>query len=263
MLGNSCQLSRTLYTQDILLEFEFFLCPVQSQHEQRFTTSIIFKKAFFNSVSTLHETTAFTHRRPDIYYCSPKLSGLQLSTESYLAFALVLPYFAPWLASKTLRHFLNQSGANLKPIVPCSHAFSRAWRRLLVFASSSGWFVALFVSVLISQSNYFGLVLQDLTTLKWEPLHIRAVFNWVSKVVSRLLWFWFTRLYDWSAKFAPFSQPMGSQTKTNRAWWHAFSRALRKLHVCASRSDWLIVLFTSVVIGQSNYWFWFFNWKPL
>ena len=48
MLGNSCQLSRTLYTQDILSEFEFFLWPVQSQ--QRFTTSNIFKKAFFLTV---------------------------------------------------------------------------------------------------------------------------------------------------------------------------------------------------------------------
>ena len=28
-----------------------------------------------------------------------------------------------------------------KPIVTCSHAFSRAWRRLHVFASSSDWFI--------------------------------------------------------------------------------------------------------------------------
>ena len=31
------------------------------------------------------------------------------------------------------RHFLNQSDAKLKPIAPWSLAFSRAWRRLLVF----------------------------------------------------------------------------------------------------------------------------------
>ena len=81
----------------------------------------------------------------------------------------------------------------------------------------------------------------------------RAVSNWVSKVIPRLLWFCFSRLYDWLAKFTPFSQPMGSQTKTNRAWSHAFSRAWRRLQVFASSSDWLIVLFTSVVIGQRNY----------
>ena len=80
-----------------------------------------------------------------------------------------------------------------------------------------------------------------------------AVFNRVSKVISGLLWFCFTRLYDWLAKFAPFSQPMGSQTKTNRIWSQAFSRAWLELHVLASSSDWLIVLFTSVVIGQRNY----------
>ena len=34
---------------------------------------------------------------------------------------------------------------------------------------------------------------------------------------------------------------------------HAFSRAWRQLHVFASNSDWLVVLFTSVAIGQSNY----------
>ena len=38
-----------------------------------------------------------------------------------------------------------------------------------------------------------------------------AVFNRVSKVISHLLWFSFTRLYDWLVKFTPFSQPMGSQ----------------------------------------------------
>ena len=34
---------------------------------------------------------------------------------------------------------------------------------------------------------------------------------------------------------------------------HAFSRATRQLHVFASNSDWLVVSFTSVAIGQSNY----------
>ena len=45
------------------------------------------------------------------------------------------------------RHFL-------KPIVTWSHEFSRAWRRLHVFASNSDWFTALFVSPMIGQSNY-------------------------------------------------------------------------------------------------------------
>ena len=33
----------------------------------------------------------------------------------------------------------------------------------------------------------------------------------------------------------------------------AFSRAWRQLHVFASSCDWLIALFASVVIGQSDY----------
>ena len=47
---------------------------------------------------------------------------------------------------------------------------------------------------------------------------------------------------------------------------HAFSRAWRQLHVFASNSDWLFVLFTSVAIGQRNYFGFGFatlNWKPL
>ena len=117
--------------------------------------------------------------------------------------------------------------------------------------------------------SFLALCTQQSTSstgnVKWERI-IRAVFNWVSKVISRLLWFCFTRLYDWLAKFAPLSKPMGSQTKTNRAWSHAFSRAWCRLHVFASSSDRLIVLFTSVVIGQRNHFgfgFTTLNWKSL
>ena len=52
----------------------------------------------------------------------------------------------------------------------------------------------------------------------------------------------------------------------NQSWPHAFSRAWRRLHVFASNSDWLVVLFTSVAIGQSNYFgfgFTTLNWKLL
>ena len=59
--------------------------------------------------------------------------------------------------------------------------------------------------------------------------------------------------YYWMAKLAPFFQQMGSQTKTNRASLaRAFSRAWHRLHVFASSSDWLIVLFRFVVTGQRN-----------
>ena len=48
--------------------------------------------------------------------------------------------------------------------------------------------------------------------------HDRAVFNWVLKVISRLLWFCITTLCDWLTKLAPLSQPMGIQPKTNRVF---------------------------------------------
>ena len=82
---------------------------------------------------------------------------------------------------------------------------------------------------------------------------IRAVFNWVSKVISRLLWFCFTALCDWSPKSRHFLNQWEAKAKPIVPRSHAFSRAWRRLHVFASSSDWSIVLFKSVVIGRSNY----------
>ena len=73
------------------------------------------------------------------------------------------------------------------------------------------------------------------------------------KLITRLLWFCITTLCDWLTILAPLSQPMGIQTKTNRVFSHAFSSAWRQLRVFVSNSDWLVVLFTSVANGQSNY----------
>ena len=50
---------------------------------------------------------------------------------------------------------LNPSQVNPKPITTCSNAFSRAWRRLHVPASSSDWFIGLSASVVIGQSDFF------------------------------------------------------------------------------------------------------------
>ena len=46
----------------------------------------------------------------------------------------------PMIGLKNSRHLLNQSDAKPKPFATWSHAFSRAWRCLRVFASSSYWF---------------------------------------------------------------------------------------------------------------------------
>ena len=55
------------------------------------------------------------------------------------------------------RNFLTKTNRGLLARV------SRAWRQLHVFASSFDWFIALFISVVIGQSNYFGF---GFTTLK-------------------------------------------------------------------------------------------------
>ena len=73
-------------------------------------------------------------------------------------------------------------------------------------------------------------------------------------MISRLLGFALRRSMIGWQKFAPFSLPVGSQTKTNRVLVASgFFRACRRLHVFASNFDWLIVLFISDMIIQSNY----------
>ena len=75
---------------------------------------------------------------------------------------------------KNSRHLLNQSDANPKPIATWSHAFSRAWRRLRAFASSSHWFIVLFTFLMIDDCNCFGF---GVTTLNWKPLFKGFLFN--------------------------------------------------------------------------------------
>ena len=59
----------------------------------------------------------------------------------------------------------------------------------------------------------------------------RVVFNWVSKVISELLWFMITSLSDWFKVLAPLSQPIRSETKPMVARACTFSRALCRLRV--------------------------------
>ena len=47
-----------------------------------------------------------------------------------------------------------------------SHAFYRAWYGRHVFASSSDWFIGLFTTVVIGQSNYFGFGFTTLSKVK-------------------------------------------------------------------------------------------------
>ena len=71
--------------------------------------------------------------------------------------------------------------------------------------------------------------------------------------MSRLLSFCITTLCDWSTKLAPLLNQWESKPNPIVFWPHAFSRAWRQVHVFASNSDLLFVLFTSVAIGRSNF----------
>ena len=51
---------------------------------------------------------------------------------------------------------------------------------------------------------------------KFHDSHIRALFNWVSKVIPQLLWFCIATLCDWLKNLAPLPRPIRSKTKTNR-----------------------------------------------
>ena len=74
----------------------------------------------------------------------------------------------------------------------------------------------------------------------------RAVFNWVSKVISELLWFCITALSDWFKVLAPFFQPIRSETKTNRgSRVHIFPRFVSA--TCNYFEFWLVYWIVSVL----------------
>ena len=74
---------------------------------------------------------------------------------------------------------------------------------------------------------------------------VRAGFTCVESN-SHLLWFCITTLSDWFKNLAPLSQPIMTRLCT-------FSRALRRLHVFASRFDRFTVFSVPFVIGQTHY----------
>ena len=74
----------------------------------------------------------------------------------------------------------------------------------------------------------------------------RAVFNWVSKVISELLWFCITSLSDWFKVFAPLFQPIRSETKTSRgSRVHNFPRFVSA--TCNYFEFWLVYWIVSVL----------------
>ena len=69
---------------------------------------------------------------------------------------------------KDSRQVFNQREAKPKPIAPCTHDFSRTSSKLQVIARNCDWLIALFVPVVIGQSNCFGF---GFSTVIWKPLY--------------------------------------------------------------------------------------------
>ena len=89
---------------------------------------------------------------------------------------------------------------------------------------------------------------------------IRAVFNWVSKVIRVLLWFCFTSLCDWLKPFAPLSRPIRSKTQTNQS---RLVRAFPRLApvTCICFEFWLVHWLICVCCDWLGWllWFWFYD----
>ena len=78
----------------------------------------------------------------------------------------------------------------------------------------------------------------------------RAVFEWLSKVMTRLRLF---RLVIGLKISRLFFNQWEEKPKPIAPCSRDFSRALSKFHVVAMNSDWFISWFAAVVIGRNNY----------
>ena len=71
---------------------------------------------------------------------------------------------------KNSRPLLNHSDAEPKPISTWSCSFSRAWRRLRVFALSSHWLILLFTFVVIRHYRSHNIIGFSFRTLNGKLL---------------------------------------------------------------------------------------------
>ena len=87
---------------------------------------------------------------------------------------------------KNSRNQLNQSDSTPNAIATWSYAFSRAWRRLRVFASSSHWLVLLLSFVVIGHCKMLWVCFYD-TQLKTALMERNAnnLFRWQFQIWPR------------------------------------------------------------------------------
>ena len=112
----------------------------------------------------------------------------------------------------------------------------------------------LYINVAMSRKQNQTLYNMHMDLLSLTTGSIRVVFNWVSKVISELLWFCITSLRDWLKVLVPLFQPIRSETKTNcGSCVHIFPCFVSA--TCNYFEFWLVYWFISpsFLIGQSNY----------
>ena len=91
----------------------------------------------------------------------------------------------------------------------------------------------------------------------------RAVFNWLSKVIT---WLRLLRLVIGLKDSRQFFNQWEAKPKQTAPCTRDFSRATSELQVIGRNCDWFITLFAPVVIGRSNCFGFGFStviWKPL
>ena len=88
----------------------------------------------------------------------------------------------------------------------CSHVFSRAWRELHAFASSSDWFMALFASVVISLGFVLPYSTENRSWSKFDLWFVIHEYNFVFQMTKKV------------AKMKMFFPGMLSNAILNRSW---------------------------------------------
>ena len=141
-------------------------------------------------------------------------------------------------------------------------------------AEYTGWIVAIFTSDRTFARWFPGSLICLRVKLSSTPrprlaravytmFNYRAVFNWVSKVISELLWFIITSLRDWFKVLAPLFQPIRSETKTNcGSRVHIFPRFVSAtcnyfefwlVYWIVSRPFWLAKVITLVLVLRHSF----------
>ena len=120
--------------------------------------------------------------------------------------------------------------------------------------------VRIYVQDAVKRMKGFRIIDNELPVLL---LPVRAVFKWLSKVIT---WLRLLRSVIGLKDSHQFYDQWDAKPKPIAPYTHDFSRASSELQVIARNCDWFMTLFVPVVIGRSNCFGFGFStviWKPL